>query len=119
MREGRGKPAPYICLVALESLNSTADSGKKPIRPNKCLVIEDSIVGVEAGRRAVMRVIWVPHPDGALEHQARQQDVLAGRMGLIEIGDDWQLAQTDDGWAESMKSIEHFDYNKYGIYVPS
>jgi len=119
LRQGRAKPAPDIYLVALESLNSAAGSGESPILPNECLVFEDSVAGVEAGRRAGMRVVWVPHPDLALEYQARQKDVLAGRMGMFEIGDDWQLGEIDDGWAESIASLEHFNYSKYGIHVPS
>ena len=117
--KGRGKPAPDIYLVALQTLNSTADTGARPIMPNECLVFEDSIAGVEAGRRAGMRVVWVPHPDVAIEYHARQKDVLAGRMGLIDIGDDWQLGQIDDGWAESIPSLENFNCNHYGINVPS
>ncbi|CAJ0549790.1 Ff.00g034030.m01.CDS01 [Fusarium sp. VM40] len=117
--QGRGKPAPDIYLVALQSLNSTAESGGKPIMPNECLVFEDSVAGVEAARRAGMRVIWVPHPDMAVEYQAVQKDVLAGRTGRFEVGDDWQLGGIDDGWAESIPSLEHFNYEKYGIDVPS
>jgi pseudouridine-5'-monophosphatase len=82
--------------------------------PNECLVFEDSVAGVEAGRRAGMRVVWVPHPDVAVEYQARQKDVLAGRTGMI-VGDDWQLGEIDDGWAEIIPSLEHFNYEKYGI----
>jgi pseudouridine-5'-monophosphatase len=119
VRQGRGKPAPDIYLVALQSLNSAADSGKKAIMPNECLVFEDSVAGVEAGRRAGMRVVWVPHLDVAVEYQARQKDVLAGRTGMIELGDDWQLGDINDGWAESIPSLEHFNYEKYGIDVPS
>jgi len=119
VRQGRGKPAPDIYLVALQSLNSAADSGEKAIMPNECLVFEDSVAGVEAGRRAGMRVVWVPHLDVAIEYQARQKDVLAGRTGMIEVGDDWQLGEIDDGWAESIPSLEHFNYEKYGIDVPS
>ncbi|KAJ5569584.1 uncharacterized protein N7459_009014 [Penicillium hispanicum] len=114
---GRGKPAPDIYLVALQSLNS--GSGGKPILPRECLVFEDSVAGVEAGRRAGMRVVWVPHPDVAVEFATRQKDVLAGRTGMIEIGDDWQLGKIDDGWGESISSLEHFDYEKYGIDVRS
>lgn len=33
-----------------------------------------------------MRVVWVPHPDVAGEYQARQKEVLAGRIDIIEIG---------------------------------
>lgn len=118
VRQGRGKPAPDIYLVALQSLNSTANSDKKPIMPHECLVFEDSVAGVEAGRRAGMRVVWVPHPDVAVEYQARQKDVLAGRTGMIDIGDNWQLGEIDDGWAENIPSLEDFDYKKYGIDVP-
>ncbi|XMA15523.1 hypothetical protein WAI453_008314 [Rhynchosporium graminicola] len=50
-----------------------------------------------------------------VEYQARQKDVLAGRTGMIEIGDDWQLGDIDDGWAESIPSLEHFNYETYGF----
>lgn len=119
VREGRGKPAPGIYLVALQALNSVLGLGEKPIMPNECLVFEDSVAGVEAGRRAGMRVIWVPHPDLAAEYQAKQKDVLAGRTGMFKVGDDWQLGKVDDGWAESIPSLEHFSYEKYNIDVPS
>ena len=118
LRQGRAKPAPDIYLVALASLNLTTGSAESPILPNECLVFEDSVAGVEAGRRAGMLVVWVPHPDLAIEYQSRQKDVLAGRTGMFEIGDDWQLGQIDDGWAESIANLERFDYSKYGIYVP-
>jgi pseudouridine-5'-monophosphatase len=117
VRQGRGKPAPDIYLVALQTLNSALDSGKKAILPDECLVFEDSVVGVEAARRAGMRVVWVPHPDVALEYQARQKDVLAGRMRISEVGDEFPLGGIDDGWAEYIPSLENFDYRKYGIHV--
>ncbi|KAL2128145.1 hypothetical protein VTI74DRAFT_9605 [Chaetomium olivicolor] len=117
--QGRGKPASDLYLVALQSLNSVVESGKKVIMPNECLVFEDSVVGVEAGRRAGMRVIWVPHPDLAAEYRPVHDEVLAGRTGMVKIGDEWQLGEINDGWAESMSSLEHFDYEKYGIFVPS
>ncbi|GKZ71680.1 hypothetical protein AnigIFM50267_007722 [Aspergillus niger] len=118
VRHGRGKPAPDIFLVALQALNQTADSGENPISPNECLVFEDSVIGVEAARRAGMRVVWVPHPDVAVEYQARQDDVLAGRTKLVDIGDAWQPGEIGDSWAECIKSLEHFDYENYGIDVP-
>lgn len=118
VRKGRGKPAPDIYLVALQSLNSTVNSSKKAIMPNECLVFEDSVAGVEAGRRAGMRVVWVPHPDVAVEFAAREKDVLAGRTGMIELGDEWQLGDVDDGWAETIPNLERFDYEKYSIDVP-
>ncbi|TVY47450.1 Uncharacterized protein LOCC1_G002770 [Lachnellula occidentalis] len=120
VKQGRGKPASDIYLVALQSLNSTtAGAGETPIMPNECLVFEDSIAGVEAGRRAGMRVVWVPHIDVAVEYQEKQKDVLAGRTGMIKVGDDWQLGEIDDGWAESIPNLESFDYEKYGINVLS
>ncbi|KAI0873551.1 HAD-like protein [Hypoxylon argillaceum] len=102
--EGRSKPAPDMYLIALEM-------------PQECLVFEDSIIGVEAGRRAGMRVIWVPHPGLAAEYQLKEKEVLAGRTGMIDIGDDWQLGQVDDGWAEVTRSLEYFDFEKYGFDV--
>ncbi|OAL52615.1 haloacid dehalogenase-like hydrolase [Pyrenochaeta sp. DS3sAY3a] len=116
LRQGRGKPAPDIYLIALQSLNSAADA-EEAIMPDECLVFEDSAAGVEAGRRAGMRVVWVPHQDVAAEYGNKQKQVLAGRMGINALGDDWQLGEVDDGWAESISSLEDFDYRKYGIEV--
>ncbi|KAK8081125.1 hypothetical protein PG997_008943 [Apiospora hydei] len=115
----RGKPAPDIYQVALQTLNATAEaSGEEPILPGECLVFEDSVVGVEAGRRAGMRVVWVPHPDMVVEYRGREERVLAGRTGMVEIGDgEGQLGEVDDGWAEMTHSLEHFDYAKFGIHV--
>ena len=44
----RGKPAPEVFVTAAERLG---------VRPETCLVFEDSVVGVHAGRAAGMRVI--------------------------------------------------------------
>jgi pseudouridine-5'-monophosphatase len=66
--KGRGKPAPDIYLLALQAINSSLAEGEKEIRPEECLVFEDSIPGVEAVRRAGMRVVWVPHPELFLEY---------------------------------------------------
>jgi len=119
--EGRGKPAPDIYLVALESLRAAVDPGldDRAIQPEECLVFEDSVAGVEAGRRAGMRVVWVPHPDVAAEWQGGAKDVLAGRTGTSRLGDEWQLGEIDDGWAESISSLEHFDYGKYNLHLSS
>ncbi|KAE8856690.1 hypothetical protein PTNB73_09412 [Pyrenophora teres f. teres] len=63
MSDSRKKPEPDIFLLALKRLNSAETArGERALSPEECLVFEDSIAGVEAARRAGMRVIWVPHP---------------------------------------------------------
>ncbi|KAI1362736.1 HAD-like protein [Xylaria arbuscula] len=119
LQQSRGKPAPDIYLIALRALNSRIKPGEEPIVPEECLVFEDSIAGVEAGRQAGMRVIWVPHPDLAAEYQLIEKEILAGRTGRFTFGDDPKLGEIDDGWAESIPSLERFDFEKYGIQVPS
>lgn len=112
---GRGKPAPDMFLIALEAINASLPEGQAEIAPAECLVFEDSVPGVEAGRRAGMRVVWVPHPRLAEHMAGREKEVLAGRTGLVPIGDDHQMREIDDGWAEQLRSLEEFDYAKYGI----
>lgn len=116
---GREKPAPDIYLVALESLRAAAgpNSREKVLQPGECLVFEDSIVGVESGRRAAMRVVWVPHPDVAAEGQGRQKEVLAAKTGTSKLGSGWQVGEFDDPLVEIISSLECFDYEKYGIHV--
>ncbi len=46
-----GKPAPDIFLLAAQRLN---------IEPHRCLVLEDSITGTQAGLAAGMKVVVVP-----------------------------------------------------------
>src|SRR4029077_2537460 len=47
----RGKPAPDIYLCAAEHLGILADA---------CLVVEDALPGVAAGKAAKMRVVAIP-----------------------------------------------------------
>jgi pseudouridine-5'-monophosphatase len=115
--KGRGKPAPDIYLLALETINSSLEPGEKEITPEECLVFEDSVPGVEAGRRAGMRVAWVPHPELHKEYDGRQAEVLAGRTGEGGDVDMHQIGDIDDGWAEYMRSLEDFPYEQYGIKV--
>jgi sugar-phosphatase len=49
-----GKPHPAVFLRAARDLG---------VEPGNCMVFEDSVAGVEAARRAGMRVIAVPDPD--------------------------------------------------------
>jgi pseudouridine-5'-monophosphatase len=113
--KGRGKPAPEIYLLALKTINESRGEGEREVRPEECLVFEDSVPGVEAGRRAGMRVVWVPHPELFVEYKDRVKEVLAGRTGEAGEVDLHQLGEVDDGWGEYLKSLEDFDYKKYGI----
>jgi pseudouridine 5'-phosphatase len=119
IQPGRGKPLPDIYLLALETVNSTLPPGEPTIRPEECLVFEDSVPGVEAGRRAGMRVIWCPHPGLKGEYAGREAEVLAGRTGEAGAGvDEHQLGELDDGWAHCLESLVDFPYSNYGIVVP-
>ncbi|EPE31706.1 HAD-like protein [Glarea lozoyensis ATCC 20868] len=113
--KGRGKPAPDIFLLALKCINESLPSDQRPIEPQECLVFEDSVPGVEAGRRAKMRVVWVPHAALAAEYMGKERDVLSGRVGLVKIGDEHQLGEVDDGWGRSLTTLENFPYRDYGI----
>ena len=130
---GRGKPAPDIYLLALSTLNKTLEAqGQPTIRPEECLVFEDSVPGVESGRRAGMQVVWVPHPELLNEYKAREKEVLAGLTGEHKEDEEQQLQKTeveakqgksqvgtpgeiDDGWGRLLKSLENFPYKSYGI----
>jgi len=67
-----GKPDPEVYLLAAEALG---------VPPRACLVFEDSVVGVQAARRAGMRVIGV-----ATAHTA---DELRG-AGAASVIDDFE-----------------------------
>lgn len=49
---GRGKPHPDIFLAAAKQMGAD---------PSRCLVVEDSLVGVRAAQAAGMRSLFVPH----------------------------------------------------------
>lgn len=116
---GRGKPLPDIYLLALQTVNASLPAGAPPIRPEECLVFEDSVPGVEAGRRAGMRVVWCPHPKLRELYADREAEVLAGRTGEAGDGVDvHQLGEPGDGWAEYLPTLEGFPYERYGIVVP-
>ena len=131
--KGRGKPAPDIYLLALETLNARRrlQGEKHDILPQECLVFEDSVPGVESGRRAGMQVVWCPHPELLNEYAGREELVLAGLMGEHkEAADEEALGaatqggevlkgkapgEVGDGWAVLLKSLEGFPYERFGI----
>ena len=130
---GRGKPAPDIYLLALSTLNKTLEAqGEPPIQPEECLVFEDSVPGVESGRRAGMQAVWVPHPELLAEYKGREKEVLAGLTGEHKEDEEQQLQKTEievkqgkrrvgmpgeigDGWARLLESLENFPYESYGM----
>ncbi|KAB8305011.1 hypothetical protein EYC80_004316 [Monilinia laxa] len=117
VEKGRGKPAPDIYLLALRLINESLGENEKPITPEECLVFEDSVPGVEAGRRAGMRVVWVPHEGLLKEYKGQEKEVLAGRMGMM-VGNEEQLGELDDGWGQLLPSLENFPYETFGIVIP-
>ncbi len=54
-----GKPDPAIYRMALKSLNGATPCPRPPLRPDECLVIEDTLAGIRAALAAGMRVIAV------------------------------------------------------------
>ncbi|VBB87349.1 Putative protein of unknown function [Podospora comata] len=118
MKGKRGKPAPDIFLTALQLINEQLDPSEDEIRREECLVFEDSVPGVEAARRAGMRVVWVPHPQLYQHWASRESEVLAGTTGLVKLDGLDQTAspgKTNDGWGEKLGSLEEFECRKYGI----
>lgn len=114
--KGRGKPSPDIYLVALKAVNDTLEEGEEEIKPEECLVFEDGVPGVIAGRRAGMRVVWVPHEGLAKQYVGKEAEVLAGRgEGGGDLVDEHQLGTIGDGWGEQLVSLVDFPMEKYGI----
>lgn len=79
-------------------------------------MFEDSVPGVESGRRAGMRVVWIPHEGLRGEYTGREKEVLAGLTGEAE-GELHLLGKVGDGWGEQMGSLERFPYERYGIRI--
>ncbi|KAK2731419.1 hypothetical protein FQN55_004698 [Onygenales sp. PD_40] len=137
---GRGKPLPDIYLLALETINAeirAAGNGESEIKPEECLVFEDSVPGVEAGRRAGMQVVWVPYAGLLEEYRGKEEVVLAGLTGEhkeidgvdaslegLEGLDTWRgrgsgkPGVVGDGWGHLLSSLEAFPYERFGIKVP-
>jgi pseudouridine-5'-monophosphatase len=128
------KPSPDIVLLALRRLSDAFKAeGEPELKPEECLVFEDSIAGVEAARRAGMRVIWVPHPGLAEVCRGRAMEVLMGRteqdgrppdfskpqakqLSILNINEDGRVL-SEDGRAEMKLSLEGFPYDRYGICI--
>ncbi|KAG0355548.1 HAD-like domain-containing protein [Gamsiella multidivaricata] len=84
-----GKPNPDIFFVARDRL--AKHYGHDTVVNEKCLVFEDSPIGVQAGVNANMKVVWVP-------------DENIGR-----------LYPTLDGPSQRLESLELFDPVYFGL----
>ncbi|GME65778.1 Haloacid dehalogenase-like hydrolase [Neofusicoccum parvum] len=141
--KGRGKPAPDIYLLALKTVNERlrreeGASEEELIRPEECLVFEDSVPGVEAGRRAGMQVVWCPHPGLREEYRGREEEVLAGLTGEHKEDEGERLAEMNeqaverttgtvrrhgapgeigDGYGRFLETLVDFPYKEFGIQV--
>lgn len=131
MSEARKKPMPDVFLLALGRINAHLGLGEREVGPEECLVFEDSVAGVEAGRRAGMRVCWVPHKGLREVWRGREGRVLEGRSEEednekdmnIRLGEEqkdkeseeWSHLWSEDGWGEMLMCLEQFDYEYYGI----
>ena len=69
-----GKPHPDLFLTAAERLQ---------VKPKACVVLEDSTAGVEAAKRASMRVIGVCNPHALLPQDLSKADIIVEHLGEI------------------------------------
>ncbi|KAG0553031.1 hypothetical protein BDA96_01G560000 [Sorghum bicolor] len=90
----KGKPSPDIFLEAAKRMNAT---------PSNCLVIEDSLPGVAAGKAAGMHVIAVPSvPKKTVEFSSADEVI----DSLLEVRPEkWGLPPFND-WIEGTLQIE-------------
>lgn len=114
LQPGRGKPMPDIYLLALSDINAGRDESDR-LGPEECLVFEDSVAGVQAGRRAGMRVIWVPHQGLRELYLGREEEVLRGNIESANEGKDQPMPVC----VETLSSLDEFQPEKYGIEVES
>ena len=125
MRGKRKKPAPDIFMLALQLLNERLEEGEREVAPDECLVFEDSIAGVEAGRQAGMRVIWVPHKGLREFCRGKESDVLEETTEQDEDGKGYSTKTalkvsngslwSSDRRAQLLDSLEDFSYSLYDI----
>ena len=71
----KGKPDPETFLLLAERLR---------VRPRDCVVFEDSVVGIQAARRAGMRAIGVTTAYGEEELRAAGAEVVIGNFEGLE-----------------------------------
>ena len=86
----RGKPDPESFLRAHSILSHLSEDG---IAASECLVIEDSLHGVHAGKLAGMRVLAVTNSYPRAQLQAA--DAIVESFAGLSVGDVEQLVSSD------------------------
>lgn len=66
---GRRKPDPYVYLYTMDKLG---------VKARECIIVEDSTLGIRAGKAAGARVIALRDRDGAIDQ--RMADVIITRI---------------------------------------
>lgn len=90
----KGKPSPEIFLEAAKRLN---------IDPSRCLVIEDSLPGITAGKAAGMEVVAVPSLPKQAGLYSTADEVINSLLDLHP--EKWGLPPFDD-WIEETLPVE-------------
>jgi len=80
--EGKPDPEGYLRALAALQPRSTQGAESAVILPAECLVVEDSLAGLEAGRRAGMRRLAVTNSYPADQLRAAADHVVATLEGL-------------------------------------
>lgn len=86
---GRGKPCPDIWQVGLSSINSERSEDVK-IKPEECLVFEDGIPGVEAGRSFGAFVVWVPDANAIKVLHGKENEIVGENGVILKSLDDFK-----------------------------
>lgn len=90
---GRGKPHPDIWAACLGSLN---EGREDKIKPEECIVFEDGIPGVQAGRSFNSHVVWIPDINAIKVLDGKEHEII-GPNGKI------------------LQSLEEFDPKEHGF----
>ena len=78
-----GKPDPEIYCLTLEKLNELAPTPHPSLRASECLVIEDSLAGIQSATAAGMKVVGVAttYPAAALTNA----DAVYPSLGAVSL----------------------------------
>ena len=84
-----GKPDPEIYLLTLGKLNETPPRPEPPLKAADCLVIEDSLAGIQSAKAAGMTVVGVAttYPAAALQ----EADAVYPSLGAVSLAQIEQL----------------------------